>query len=110
MSLLDALRRVLQRPIPRSWDLDVTDQWLVLSINRFGACDFRRLEGELYAIRGVAPAEVVTAVLKLEREGILERTPAGADGRDRPFRLTRAGRQLAHLIPSLPRSPTIFYR
>ncbi len=99
-----------RRGSTRLFDLDVLDQWLVATLNRFGACTYRRLEAELAAIRAATPAEVVEALLKLEQLGLLQRSePAGLMVEERRFALTRAGKRLAGLLPSEPRSPTIFY-
>jgi hypothetical protein len=99
------------RPQPRrSYDLDLVDQWLVLTLHRFNGCGYRHLEQELLAIRGAPPAEVVASILKLEEAGLLDRTPAQAlVAEERRFRLTRQGRRLAGYLPAAPRSPTAFY-
>jgi hypothetical protein len=105
-----ALRRALHLSGPRLYDLDVVDQWLVLTMARFGECTFRRLEAELLAIRGATPAEVVSSILKLEQAGVLGRSAvAGLLAEERRFRLTVAGARLGRLLPAEPRSPTLFY-
>lgn len=110
---LAGLRRGIARlrPAPRrAYDLDLVDQWLVLTLRRFGECAYRRLEAELLAIRGATPAEVVASILKLEESGLLERT-AATDllAQERRFRLTRQGKRLAAYLPATPQSPTTFY-
>lgn len=94
----------------RLFDLDVLDQWLIVTLARFGACTYRRLEAELRAIRAATPAEVVEALLKLEQLGLLQRNePSGLMLEERRFALTRTGVRLGRLLPAEPRSPTIFY-
>lgn len=110
MSFFSPLRRFVRGRARRQHDLDVTDQWLLLTLERFHECSYRRLEAELQAIRGVSPAEVVASLLKLEHAGLLERKPvAGLAAEERRFRLTHAGTRVGRLVPAQPRSPTIFY-
>lgn len=100
----------LKRGPRRAYDLDLVDQWLVLTLRRFGNCGYQRLEAELLAIRGATPSEVVASILKLEAAALLERLPAGAlVAEERRFRLARRGVRLAALVPQAPRSPTAFY-
>ncbi len=104
------LAAMFRRRTGREHDLSVVDQWVLRSLLRFGPCTYRRIEAELYAIRGAPPAEVVTSLLKLEEMGILERGPvSGLVVEERLFRLTRDGRRVARLVPATPISPTIFY-
>jgi hypothetical protein len=101
---------VPRRTGTRLLDLDVLDQWLVVTLARFGPCTYRRLEAELGAIRAAAPAEVVEALLKLEQLSLVQRNePSGLMLEERRFALSRLGRRLSRLLPAEPRSPTIFY-
>jgi len=94
----------------RSHDLDVVDQWLLISLARFGQSPYRRLEAELAAVRGSAPAEVVAALLRAEEHGLIERLAVtGIVAEERLFRLSKAGKKVSQLLPREPRSPTIFY-
>jgi hypothetical protein len=102
--------RPLRRRERRQHDLDLVDQWLLRTLGRFRECSYRHLEAELLAIRGAAPHEVVSSILKLEEGRLLERTPVESlTVVERRFRLTTAGRRIFRLIPETPRSPTIFY-
>lgn len=114
MSFLTGLIRtaqgIVRRPAAREFDLDVTDQWLAATLARFGDCSYRRIEAELQAIKGVAPPQVVSSILKLEEAGVVERGPVqGLIAEARLFRLTSTGRRVARLLPKEPRSPTNFY-
>lgn len=101
---------IVRRPAARQFDLDVTDQWVTATLVRFGDCSYRRIEAEVQAIRGVASAQVVSSILKLEEAGMIERGPVqGLIAEARLFRLTLTGRRVGRLIPKEPRSPTIFY-
>jgi hypothetical protein len=94
----------------RLFDLDVLDQWQIATLARFGPCTYRRIEAELQAIRAATPAEVVAALLKLEQLGVVLRgEPSGLMLEERRFALSKTGARLARLLPTEPRSPTIFY-
>lgn len=104
------LRLLPRRGGARLFDLDVLDQWLIVTLARFGACTYRRLDAELRAIRAATPAETVEALLRLEQLGLLQRgEPSGLMLEERRFALTRTGARLSRLLPAEPRSPTIFY-
>ncbi len=104
------LAAAFRRQPGRQHDLGVVDQWVLRSLVHFGPCTYRRIEAELYAIRGAPPAEVVSSLLKLEEAGLLDRGPvSGLIVEERLFRLTRDGRRVVRLVPATPISPTIFY-
>lgn len=97
-------------PTRTAYDLDLVDQWTVLTLQRFGDCSYRRVAAELAGIRGSTPAEAYTCLVKLENLALIERIAATElMVQERRFRLTRAGRRLAKLMPAAPRSPTIYY-
>ncbi|MGI8549681.1 MAG: hypothetical protein ACR2PL_02625 [Dehalococcoidia bacterium] len=105
------LRRIVSpRPERRSVELDPVQQWAVLTLARFGSCDFQRLHAEVHGIRGSTPADLVIAITKLERDHLLERLANTSDGRqDNRYRLSRVGRRAARVIPRPPRSAINFY-
>lgn len=95
-----------KRPI----ELDLVQQWVVLTLLRFGACDFARLQAEVEAIRGAKPAEMVMAIMNLEQENVVERLNGRRQSRlTGVFRLTSRGRRAGRHIPRPPRSPVTIY-
>ncbi|HVC30573.1 MAG TPA: hypothetical protein VND24_05245 [Steroidobacteraceae bacterium] len=107
--MLERLRR-LSKPAPRGIELDLVQQRTVLTLLRFGECSFARLEGEVDAIRGAKPAEMVMAVMKLEQEKVLERLNPRTEGRQvSTYRLTSTGRKAGRRIPRPPRSLVTVY-
>ena len=105
--------RVCAAALPResaAYDLDVNDQWLLLTLRRFGPSTFRRLHAELEALRAATPAHATESLLKLEGLGLIERLrPPGIMADEPRFGLRRAGRAVVQNIPAAPRSPTTFY-
>lgn len=109
MSLAERLRSLFGRP-SRGVELDLVQQWAVLTMLRFGDCTFARLQDEVDAIRGAKPAEMVIAVMKLEQERVLERVNPRTEGRQSStYRLTDTGRKIGRRIPQPPRSPVTVY-
>ena len=85
-------------------------QFAVLTLQRFGPCDFSRLYAEVGAIRPTTQAEMVNAVLKMEAAGVIERlAEKGTAQAQRRYVLTRRGKRLARWIPAQPRSVIEFY-
>ena len=113
MALLGRLRLLRFMNLRRTAsaiELDLAQQWIVLTLSRFGDCGFARLQAEVDAIRGATQAEVVVAVIKLEQEHVLERLNPRTEGRQTStYRLTTTGRKAGRLIPRPPRSPITVY-
>jgi DNA-binding MarR family transcriptional regulator len=94
----------------RSVDLDLVQQWAVLTLLRFGDCSFGRLQAEVEAIRGATPADMVRAVIALEQDELLVRITPRTEGRQAStYRLTQIGRKAGRRIPRPPRSPVTIY-
>ena len=112
MNLIASLRGLvgLNHGPKRTVELDLVQQWALLTLQQHGDCTFRRLQQEIDAIRGASPAEVVIGLVKLERDGVVVRgSPDAGGGQTSVYRLTRDGHRVARLLPVAPRSAINVY-
>lgn len=106
---LAVLRRE-RRPGRTPVSLDLHQQLILLMLAMRGPCSFQRLLAEVGAVRPVTPAELTTALLLLDGAGFIERGAEQATRHaQRPYGLTRRGRQAARIIPTPPRSAINVY-
>ena len=86
-------------------ELDPLHQRTLLLLHRFGDSGFRRIVADLRAEESITEAEAVFALVKLERDGLIERALAEAAGSSIGlYCLTAQGRKLAKLLPQGLRS------
>ncbi len=107
---MDWLSRLFRRTPPTPVELDLHQQWALLSIARSGPRTFNQLYEEVSVIRTTTQAEMVNAVLKLETAAVIERLKeAGTAQPQRRYALTRRGRRILRYVPREPRSAMEFY-
>ncbi|MGH2587180.1 MAG: hypothetical protein ACRDJE_19880 [Dehalococcoidia bacterium] len=95
---------------PASVELDLHQQFALLTLARFGPCSFNRLYAEVSAIRPATQAEMVNAVLKMEAAVVIERlAETNVAQPQRRYTLTRRGKRITRYIPRDPRSAMEFY-
>lgn len=105
--LLHWLRQARQAPSPV--DLDLVQQIVLLTLERFGPQPYSRLAAEVNATRPATPAEITGGILKLETAGVIERaTDPAVRQSDRRYALTKRGRRFLPYIPKEPRSVLCF--
>jgi len=104
------LTRALRRTPPTPVELDLHQQWALLTLARFGPRTFNQLYDEVRVIRPTTQAEMVNAVLKLETAAVIERLEEpGTAQPQRRYALTRRGRRILRYVPREPRSAMEFY-
>jgi DNA-binding HxlR family transcriptional regulator len=101
MAVSQFLRRLFRGRNPRTVELEPIHQRILRALNRFGTLEFSRLAAEVTVEHPAPTGEVLLALLKLEHEGLVNRTQTAQQSRQTAtYGLGQQGKRIAGILPA----------